>query len=126
MTERAHPTGSRCWLVPDAFLPGASGRGAISHEAVCVLNTGSEAARLRLTFYFEDREPDQSRELVVEGRRTWHIRLDDAGALGLELPVDTPFAYQVDSDEPVTVQHSRLDTSHGGYTLATTAAIPGR
>ena len=32
------------------------------------------------------------------------------------------FAYAVRSDEPVVLQHSRLDTSAGAYTLFTTIA----
>ena len=31
-----------------------------------------------------------------------------------------PFAYALESDVPIVVQHSRLDTTAGGYTLFTT------
>lgn len=124
MSDAQEATGHRCWLVPDAFLPGESARGATSHESACVLNTGRAQVRLRFTFFFEDRPPRASHELVLGGHRTWHVRLDDPGTLGVELPVDTPFAYRVDADGLVTVQHSRLDVSHGGYTLATTTALP--
>ena len=41
---------------------------------------------------------------------------------GVELPRGVPFAYAVESDEPVVLQHSRLDTSAGAYTLFTTIA----
>ena len=43
------------------------------------------------------------------------------GVLGLELPRGIPYAYTVESDVPIVVQHSRLDTS-GGYTLFTSIA----
>jgi len=33
-----------------------------------------------------------------------------------------PYAYAVESDEPIVLQHSRLDTSAGAYTLFTTSA----
>jgi hypothetical protein len=33
-----------------------------------------------------------------------------------------PYAYAVESDEPIVLQHSRLDTSAGAYTLFTTIA----
>ena len=50
------------------------------------------------------------------------MRLDDSGQLGgLELPRGVPYAYAVESDEPIVVQHSRLDTS-AGYTLFTSIA----
>jgi hypothetical protein len=115
--------GRQSWYVPDAFLPGDSSHGVESHESACLLNTGSEAAVVRLTFYFEDREPVGPVEVVVGGRRTAHVRLTDPSALGgVELPRDVPFAYSAQSDVPVVLQHSRLDTSAGAYTLATTIA----
>jgi hypothetical protein len=111
------------WYVPDAYLPGESSHGVESHESACLLNTGETDASVRLTFYFEDREPAGPVELVLPARRTRHVRLTDPASLGgLELPRDVPFAYSVESDVPIVVQHSRLDTSAGAYTLATTVA----
>jgi hypothetical protein len=115
--------GRHRWFVPDAYLPGDSSHGVESHESACLLNTAGRAAVVGLTFYFEDREPVGPVEVVVGGRRTVHVRLTDAAALGgVELPRDVPFAYAAESDVPVVLQHSRLDTSAGGYTLATTVA----
>ena len=59
---------------------------------------------------------------MLAARRTWHVRLDDPESLGgVELPRDVPYAYTVESDVPVVLQHSRLDTS-AGYSLFTTMA----
>ena len=103
----------------DGFLPAEPP----SHEAACVLNAGVREAQLRFTFFFEDREPLGPVELILPARRTRHLRLDDPAQLGgLELPRGVPYAYAVESDERVVVQHSRLDTSGGGYTLFTTIA----
>jgi hypothetical protein len=114
--------GKRTWFVPDAYLPASSTGGFESHEAACLLNAGDREAHVRLTFYFEDREPLGPVELVLGARRAWHVRLDDASALGgLELPRGVPYAYAVESDEPIVLQHSRLDTS-GGYALFTSLA----
>ena len=111
------------WYVADAFLPADSSHGVVSHEAACLLNVGPRNAHLRLTFFFEDREPLGPVELELGARRTRHVRLDDAGSLGgLELPRGVPYAYSVESDVPVVLQHSRLDTSAGAYTLFTTIA----
>ena len=115
--------GRHRWFVPDGYLPGESSHGVLSHEAACVLNAGGREARLRITFYFEDRDPEGPVEIVVGARRTRHVRLDDPEAIGgIALPHDTPFAYAVESDEPVVLQHSRLDTSADAYTLFTTIA----
>ena len=116
-------SGRHRWYVPDAYLPTDSSHGVESHESACLLNTGSRDAVVRLTFYFEDRDPVGPVELLVAARRTRHVRLTDAGALsGVELPRGVSFAYSAESDVPIVLQHSRLDTSAGAYTLATTVA----
>ena len=119
-----HDTGGRRrWYVPDAYLPAESSHGVESHESACLLNAGDSDASVRLTFYFEDREPVGPVEVRVPARRTWHVRLTDPASLGgIELPRGIPFAYAAESDVPVVLQHSRLDTSAGAYTLATTVA----
>jgi hypothetical protein len=116
------PPGKRRWFVPDAFLPAESSHGLVSHEAACLLNVGGQEANVSFTFFFEDREPLGPVELRLGPRRTWHVRLDDARSLGVELPRDVPYAYSVESDVPIVLQHSRLDTSAGAYTLFTTIA----
>jgi hypothetical protein len=114
--------GARTWYVPDAYLPAESSADAPSHESACLLNAGEQDAHVRFTFFFEDRDPIGPVELVVGARRTWHVRLDDSTQLGsVELPRGVPYAYTVESDVPIVVQHSRLDTS-AGYTLFTSIA----
>jgi hypothetical protein len=111
------------WFVPDGFLPAESSHGVESHESACLLNVGDVDATVRLTFFFEDREPIGPVELTVQARRTWHVRLTDPPSLGgVELPRGVPFAYSVESDVSIVLQHSRLDTSADAYTLATTIA----
>jgi hypothetical protein len=115
--------GRRRWFVPDGFLPAESSHGVESHEAACLLNVSDEEAHVAFVFYFEDREPTGPVELAVGARRTRHVRLDDPDVLGgVELPRGVPYAYAVQSDVPVVLQHSRLDTSAGAYTLFTTIA----
>lgn len=115
--------GRHRWYVPDAYLPSDSSRGVESHEAACLLNVGDRAAQVRFTFFFEDRDPIGPVQLTLEARRTWHVRLDDPAQIGgVALPRGVPYAYVVESDVPVVLQHSRLDTSAGAYALFTTIA----
>jgi hypothetical protein len=115
--------GKRRWFVPDGYLPAESSHGVESHEAACLLNVSEDDAHVAFTFYFEDREPVGPVKLTVGALRTWHVRLDDPAVLrGVELPRGVPYAYSVTSDVPIVLQHSRLDTSAGGYTLFTTVA----
>jgi hypothetical protein len=115
--------GRRRWFVPDGYLPAESSHGVTSHEAACLLNAGDRPAHVRFTFYFEDRDPIGPITLLLDAGRARHVRLDDPSVLGgLELPRGVPYAYVVDSDVPVVLQHSRLDASAGSYTLFTTIA----
>ncbi len=104
--------GKKQWLIPDAFYPETDNGAYVSHEAVCVLNTGDEDAHIDMTLYFEGREPRTGFHAVCGARRTHHIRLDrlkDDDGKGIERGV--PYAILVDSDVPVVVQYSRCDTT---------------
>ena len=79
-------------------------------------------AVVRLTFFFEDREPVGPVECARRAADAARRLTDPASCRGVELPRDVPFAYAAESDVPIVLQHSRLDTSAGAYTLATTIA----
>lgn len=112
------------WFVPDGYLPAESSHGLQSHETACLLNPSDQDANVTFTFYFEDREPITAASTLLGARRTRHVRLDRLDDVGIALPRGVPFAYAVEADRPIIVQHSRLDTTAGGYTLCTTIAYP--
>lgn len=57
--------------------------------------------------------------------RTNHIRMDKIKSKdGYTIPKDTPYALIVESDTPIVVQYSRLDTSSTNMALMTTIAYP--
>lgn len=117
--------GQRVWLVPDGYLPERSQGDLESHESLCVLNTGSQDAHLALTVYFEDRPPLRGLTVTVPAERTLHVRLDRLRTPGGEaIPRGVPYALLVESDQPVVVQASRMDTSQAALTLMTTMAWP--
>ncbi len=117
--------GRNSWLIPDGFLPEKSTGDQVSHEAVCVLNMTDADAMIRLTFYFEDREPMDGFMSECGARRTHHIRLDRlVSQAGQSLPRGVPYAIEVYSSVPVVVQHSRLDTSQEALALFTTMGFP--
>ncbi|WP_240984859.1 sensory rhodopsin transducer [Acididesulfobacillus acetoxydans] len=114
--------GAKVWFIPDAYLP-SSGSGAKyeSHEAICVLNTSNINANLRLTFYYEDRDPLQDVLVNVGAKRSKHIRLDHPEELGgVRLRRDVPYSIRVESDAYVSLQYSRLDVTQPNYALMTT------
>lgn len=113
--------GARVWLVPDGFIPEESSGSQESHEAICILNTSGRDARISISIYFEDRGPGQG-VVEVPAERTRHIRTD--GIEGVEIPRGVPYALRVESNVPVVVQHSRMDTTQPALSLMTAIAHP--
>jgi len=117
--------GKRTWIIPDGFLQPKSTGDQISHEAVCVLNLTDDPADIHLTLYFEDRDPMNQFFSECGSYRTHHIRLDKIrDREGNEIPRGVPYAIKVDSNVPIIVQHSRLDTSQEALALFTTMGYP--
>ena len=88
------------------------------------MNVGDKDAHLKLTLYFEDRDPIRSFK-AGKAERTNHIRLDKIrDENGNSIPQDVPYAVMVESDQPVVVQYSRLDTTQAEKSLMTTMAHP--
>jgi len=92
-----------------------------SHETVSILNAGDEDARVRIWVYFEDRAPIGPYELGVAARRTRHFRFND-----LEdpepIPKDTNYSSVIEADQPIVVQHTRIDTRQDANALLSTMA----
>lgn len=109
------------WYIPDCFWHSKSNGVFVSHEAVCILNTNKEAADIKLTLYFEDRDPISDYNISVPGERTKHIRLDQTtNNDGVAIPQDTPYAMVIECDQNITVQYTRVDTSQPELAIATT------
>ena len=126
MNDKSSGGGTFIWYVPDCFYPSISSPGHyVSHEAICVLNTGGQDAHLSLTLYFEDREAMRNFKVICASERTNHIRLDKIkDEDGKAIPQDVSYAIMVESDRRVIVQYSRLDTTQAEMGLMTTMAYP--
>jgi hypothetical protein len=116
--------GEKHWFIPDGFIPPDSTGALTSHESVCVLNCSSEDALIRFTIFFEDRDPLEDILVVVKGRRTKHIRTSSLMKEGTPIPIGVPYAIEVQSDIPIIVQYSRLDSTQAENTLMSTMAFP--
>ena len=93
-----------------------------SHETACILNAGDRDAHVSITIFFADREPAGPYRLTVPARRTLHQRFN----LLVDPPVphDVEYASLIESDEPVVVQHTRLDSRQAANALLSTIAHP--
>jgi hypothetical protein len=94
----------------------------LSHETVCLLNAGDQDAQVEITVFFKDREPAGPYRLTVPARRTRHVRFNDLKDPE-PIPHDTDFASVIESDVPVVVQHTRLDSRQAENALMTTMAF---
>jgi hypothetical protein len=94
-----------------------------SHETVCILNTGNEDAHVAITVYFSDRDPAGPYRVTVPRQRTRHIRFNSL-AEPEPIPRDTDYASVIESDAPIIVQHTRLDSRQAENALITTIAFP--
>jgi hypothetical protein len=118
--------GRKQWVIADGYIPAGS-HGPhpqmTSHEAACLLNTSGRPAQVALVVYFEGREPAGPYRVTVPGRRTLHLRFNDL-ADPEPIPPDTPYACTIESDVPIVVQHTRLDSRQAENALMTTIAWP--
>jgi hypothetical protein len=119
--------GKRLWAIAEGYIPSAStgeSRELTSHETLCVLNAGDQDARLSITVFFADREPAGPFLFTVPARRTRHLRFNDF-AEPQRIPRDTDFASIIESDAPVVIQHTRLDSRQSALALMSTVAYSG-
>jgi hypothetical protein len=117
------PIGRTRWAIAEGWIPDASTgpEEMTSHETLCFLNTGDQDARVEITLYFADREPAGPYRLTVAARRTvhqWINKLDDPEPV----PMATDYAMLVESDVPIVVQHTRLDSRQAANALLSTVA----
>lgn len=118
--------GRRQWAIAEGFIPTRSHGPApemTSHETVCMLNTGDADAHVSINVYFTDREPVGPYRFVVPSRRTLHVRFNDLTEPE-PVPRATDFASLIESDVPIVVQHTRLDSRQAENALMSTIAFP--
>lgn len=100
------------WLIPVQFYPVKDNGDYVSHEAVCILNTGKEDAQIKFTLYFEDRPPGARILCDLPCERTHHVRLDRIKAEnGDTIPKGVPYAIIVESNVPLSYSIAGVDTT---------------
>lgn len=118
--------GRRRWAIPEGYIPSESsysGRDLVSHETACILNAADREAHVAITIFFADREPVGPYRVTVAARRTLHLRFNDLDK-PQPIPRDTDYASVFESDVPIIVQHTRLDSRRAEVALLSTVAYP--
>jgi hypothetical protein len=118
------PLGKTRWAIAEGYIPPASTSQRpqyVSHETASVLNAGDRDAHLAITIFYSDRDPVGPYRVTVAARRTKHIRFNDL-ADPEPIPRGIDYSSVIESDAPVVVQHTRLDSRRAEDSLMTTAA----
>ena len=118
--------GRKIWAIPEGYIPSQSTGPAPemkSHETMCFLNAGEKDAHICVTVFFADREPVGPYRFNVPAHRTKHVRFNDFDEPE-KIPRDTDYSSLIESDVPVVVQHTRLDSRQAENALLSTIAFP--
>ncbi len=116
--------GRKRWAIAEGYIPSESSfsdRALISHETACLLNACDRDAHVKLTIFFTNREAAGPYHIVVPARRTLHLRFNDLND-PQPVPRDTDYASVFESDVPIIVQHTRLDSRRAEVALLSTVA----
>lgn len=116
--------GTKIWAIAEGYIPAWSHGPEpqmTSHEAACILNANDQEAHVRITIFFSDKDPVGPYEITVPARRTKHVRFNDFTS-PQPLPRDTDYSSLIESDVPIVVQHSRLDSRQDANALLSTVA----
>jgi len=117
--------GHKVWAIAEGYIPsGSTGPDPemTSHETACILNAGDKDAHVQITIYFTDKDPVGPYVVIVPARRTKHVRFNDLKE-PMPLPRDTEYACVIESDVPIVVQHTRLDSRQAENALLSTMAF---
>lgn len=113
------------WVFPDGDLPPRGDGEPHGHESLIVLNTNAQAADVRLTVYFPDREPVRDLTFRVEAERVRCVRLDEpVGDQRYQVPFGQ-YALVLESTLPVVAQIGRMDVQQPNLAYYTVMGFPG-
>lgn len=113
------PLGYTRWAVAEGYIPQSSTGPEpemTSHDTACILNTSEQEAHVTITIYFSDREPVGPYLITVPARRTLHQRFNTLDT-PMPIPRGTDYSCVIESDIPVVVQYSRLDSRQPAHAL---------
>jgi hypothetical protein len=116
--------GRRRWVIAEGYIPPSSAsrsRQLTSHETACMLNANDRDARVEITIFYADRDPVGPYRVTVPARRTLHMRFNELRDPE-PIAADTDYASVIESDVPIVVQHTRLDSREEALALLTTVA----
>ena len=116
--------GRKRWAIAEGYIPAWSHGPKPefeSHETACLLNAGDRDAHVTVMIFFEHRDPVGPYRVTVGAGRTVHLRFNDLRDPE-PIPKGTGYASVIESDVPIVVQHTRLDSREMRNALLSTIA----
>lgn len=105
--------GKKQWYIIDGYRPSPTpDPNAVykGHESVMILNTNDCEAHIKISIYFENREPVENIPFTVPAKRIRTFTTDDETVLvGANLKIGEQYSMEITSDVGVMVQYGRLD-----------------
>lgn len=105
-------SGQRRWAIAAGYIP-ARGCGEeplfTPRNGLCLLNTGDDAASVRVMVVYAQHDPVGPFRLVVAPRRVRHLRVNDL-IFPEAVRLEERYGLWIDSDRPVVVQFTAMDT----------------
>ena len=103
--------GKRTWIFPDMELPPKGDFELKGHESIIILNMNEKDAYIKISLYFEDRDPNVEISTVVNANRVRCLRTDNPDDMGgVCIENCKQYSLKLESDVPVVAQYGRLDT----------------
>ena len=116
--------GRRRWAISEGYIPrntNKKSRDLTSHDAVCILNADDSEAHIVMHVYFTDRDRAGPFRFTVAAHRVLHVRINDLQDPE-PIPPETEYATVIESDVPIVVQYTRLDSRSSALALLSTVA----
>jgi hypothetical protein len=116
--------GRRRWVIAEGYIPESStgpDPRMTSHETACILNASPWKAHVRIFVYFTDRPPAGPYHLSVPPERTLHLRFNDLRDPE-PIPPGKDYSSVIESNVPIVVQHTRLDSRQAANALLSSVA----
>jgi hypothetical protein len=82
-----------------------------SQDRIAILNTTDQAAEIKISIFFVDKEAIRNYSITVMAQRIRKIKFNDL-IDPLPIPLDEPFGFVLQSNTQVIVQFSRMNTEN--------------
>lgn len=115
------------WVIPAGHIPlQSTGEepAFTSRDQICILNRNDAPAMITIMIYYENESPAGPYEIELKEKCVRQIRFNDL-VNPFPISLDRNFAAVVESNIPIVVQFTRMDTSQAMLAGFTTMAFAG-